>query len=506
MAKDKLRILIVSTEVVPFAKTGGLADVTGALSKILSRMGCEVKTILPKYKMVDEKRYNLKNVDFRLPEIRIGEKTAKFKIKQCRLSDSDTEYLFLENKDYFDRDELYANKKTGQDYEDNDERFILFARGVLETIKALNWKPDLIHCNDWQSALIPAFLKTILAEDQIFGKTSTLLTIHNIAYQGNFPRSTFDKLGLDRGLFYPLSPFEYWGGVNFLKIGISYADLINTVSERYAKEIQSGPEFGYGMEGILKDRSRDIFGVLNGADYEEWGPEKDKLVPYNYGKGNLQVKIKNKEFLLKQAGLQKDGEIPLIGMISRLADQKGFDLLYEIADKLLALEVKLIILGTGEQKYHIFLSDLEKKYPDKAKIYLKYDNKLAHLIEAGADIFLMPSRYEPCGLNQMYSLRYGTVPVVRETGGLADTIRDYDPKTQNGTGFVFKDYNGEELLSAIKRALILFNNRVAWKNLMFQGMEKDFSWEASAKKYIQLYNKAVSKKREAIVSSLKSKG
>ncbi|MCJ7458563.1 MAG: glycogen synthase GlgA [candidate division Zixibacteria bacterium] len=495
MAKDKLRVLLVSPEVVPFAKTGGLADVAGALSKVLSRMGCEVKTILPKYKMVDEKKYGLENIDSFLPGIRIAEKEVKFKIKKCHLPDSNAEYLFLENKEFFDRDELYADKKTGQDYEDNDERFILFARGVLETIKALDWKPDLIHCNDWQSALIPAYLKTILEEEPFYKNIATLLTIHNIAYQGNFPRSTFDKLGLKKELFYPLSPFEYWGGVNFLKIGISYADLINTVSEKYAQEIQSGPEFGYGMEGILKDRTRDTYGVLNGADYEEWSPEKDKLIPYNYGKGNLQIKSKNKELLLRQAGLETDRNEPLIGMISRLADQKGFDLLHEIADKLLSLGVKLIILGTGEQKYHIFLSGLEKKYPDKAKIYLKYDNKLAHLIEAGADIFLMPSRYEPCGLNQMYSLRYGTVPIVRETGGLADTIQDYDTQNQKGTGFVFKDYNGDELLSAIKRALILFKDRTAWKNLMLQGMEKDFSWEASAKKYIQLYNKAVAKKR-----------
>jgi starch synthase len=506
LAKDKLRVIIVSPEFVPFAKTGGLADVAGALSKVLSRMGCEVRAILPKYKMVDEKKYGLEKVECRLPEIKIGEKEVRFKIKKCHLPDSNTEYLFLENEEYFDRDELYTEKKTGQDYEDNDERFVLFARGVLEAIKALNWKPDLIHCNDWQSALIPAYLRTIFGEDQFFNQTATLFTIHNIAYQGNFPKSTFDKLGVKKELFYPLSPFEYWSGVNFLKIGISYSDLINTVSEKYAQEIQSGPEFGYGMEGILRDRSNDIYGVLNGADYEEWSPEKDKLIPYNYGKGNLQVKTKNKEFLLKQAGLVTGTNFPLIGMISRLADQKGFDLLYEIADKLMSLEVKLIILGTGEQKYHIFLSELEKKYPDKTKIYLKYDNKLAHLIEAGADIFLMPSRYEPCGLNQMYSLRYGTAPVVRETGGLADTIQDYDPQAQKGTGFVFKDYKGDELLSAIKRALILFKSRTVWKNLMFQGMERDFSWEASAKKYIQIYNKAISKKREAVVSSLKSKG
>lgn len=495
MDKSKIKILLVSPEVVPFAKTGGLADVAGALSKVLSKLGCEVKTILPKYKMVDEKKFKSKRIELTLPEINTGREKIKFQIRRFHLQDSETEYLFLENKEYYERGELYRDNKTGYDYADNDERFILFARGVLETVKALSWKPDLIHCNDWQSALIPAYLKTVYEADEFYKRIATLFTIHNIAYQGNFPRETFEKLGMKSELFYPLSPFEYWGKVNFLKIGISYADLINTVSERYAVEIQSGSEYGYGMEGILRDRSLDLLGVLNGVDYEEWSPEKDKLIPYNYGKGNLRVKTKNKEFLLKQADLKFNEDIPLIGMISRLADQKGFDLLQGIADKLLAMEVRLVILGTGEEKYHRFLPELEKEHKQKIKVFLKYDNKLAHLIEAGSDMFLMPSKYEPCGLNQLYSLKYGTVPVVRETGGLADTIENYDPQTKKGTGFVFKDYNGTELLSALKRALELFKNKAVWKGLMLQGMDKDYSWEASARKYIQLYNKAIAKRK-----------
>lgn len=496
MRKDKLKVLLVSPEVVPFAKTGGLADVVGALSKVLPKFGCEVKTILPKYKMVEEEKFKLISAEIPLPEIKIGDKKLKFRLKRYKLKESEAEYLFLANKGYYDREELYRDNKTGYDYVDNDERFILFARGVLEIIKALNWRPDLIHCNDWQSALIPAYLRTRYEEEEFYKRIATLFTIHNIAYQGIFPKETFDKLGLKKELFYPLSPFEYWGKVNFLKVGISYADILNTVSERYAVEIQSGPEFGYGMEGMLRDRNQDLHGVLNGIDYEEWSPEKDKLIPYNYGEGNLWVKSKNKEFLLKQAGLESDENIPLIGMISRLASQKGFDLLQEMAEKIMSLELELVILGTGEEKYHIFLSELEKKYPKKVKIYLKYDNKLAHLIEAGSDIFLMPSRYEPCGLNQLYSLKYGTIPVVRETGGLADTIEDYNPQTKKGTGFVFKDYNGEELLLALNRALELFKDKNAWKDLMLQGMKKDFSWEASAKRYIQLYNKAIAKKSE----------
>jgi starch synthase len=494
LRKDKLKVLLVSPEVVPFAKTGGLADVVGALSKVLPKLGCEVKTILPKYKMVEEEKFKLVSAALPLPEIKIGDKKLKFRLKRCKLQESEAEYLFLENKGYYDREELYRDNKTGYDYVDNDERFILFARGVLEIVKAMNWKPELIHCNDWQSALIPAYLRTMYEDEEFYNSIATLFTIHNIAYQGNFPKETFEKLGLETELFYPLSPFEYWGKINFLKTGISYADLLNTVSERYAVEIQSGPEFGYGMEGILRDRNQDLYGVLNGIDYEEWSPGKDKLIPYNYGRGNPWVKKKNKEFLLKQAGLEFNETIPLIGMISRLASQKGFDLLQEISEKIMSLELKLVLLGTGEEKYHRFLSELEKKHPRKVKIYLKYDNKLAHLIEAGSDIFLMPSRYEPCGLNQLYSLKYGTIPVVRETGGLADTIEDYNPQAKKGTGFVFKDYNGEELLSALNRALELFRDKDAWKDLMLQGMEKDFSWEASAKRYIQLYNKAIVKK------------
>ncbi len=494
MDKNKIKILLVSPEVVPFAKTGGLADVAGALSKVLPKLGCEVKTILPKYKMVNEKKFKSKRLELSLPKIDTGKKKVEFHIRRYCSQNSETEYLFLENREYYERDELYRDNKTGYDYSDNDERFILFARGVLETVKALDWKPDLIHCNDWQSALIPAYLKTVYEADEFYNRIATLFTIHNIAYQGNFPRETFEKLGIKSELFYPLSPFEYWGKVNFLKIGISYADLINTVSERYAVEIQSGSEYGYGMEGILRDRGRDLLGVLNGVDYGEWSPEKDKLIPYNYGKGNLWVKTKNKEFLLKQAGLEFKEDIPLIGMISRLADQKGFDLLQEIAGKLLAMEMRLVILGTGEEKYHRFLPMLEKKYKQKIKVFLKYDNKLAHLIEAGSDMFLMPSKYEPCGLNQLYSLKYGTVPVVRETGGLADTIENYDPQTKKGTGFVFKDYNGTELLSALKRALEFFKDKTVWKGLMLQGMDKDFSWEASAGKYVQLYNKTIAKR------------
>ena len=494
MKEKKLKVLIVSPEAVPFAKTGGLADVAGALPDAISSLGHQVKLILPRYKIIDEEKFKLKEIPLNLSDMTLGEKKTKIHLKKTTQKDSEVEYLFLVNDYYFEREELYRDPNTGFDYKDNDERFILFARGTLEILKSLGWQPDIIHCNDWQSALIPAYLKTVYAGDPFFKNTVTVFSIHNIAYQGNFTKETFKKIGVKEELFYPTSPFEYWGNCNFLKIGISYADVLNTVSEQYMVEIQSSNEFGYGMEGILRTRSDDLHGVLNGIDYQVWNPEIDKLIPFNYTPDDLSGKRKNKEHLLKLSNLpltKKD--IPLIGIISRLADQKGFDLLAEIKDELMKLDLKFVILGTGEKKYHDLLSLLEKKYPKKLKVNLTFDNKLAHLIEAGADMFLMPSRYEPCGLNQLYSLKYGTVPVVRETGGLADTIQDYDPKTEEGTGFVFKDYDSDELIKVIKRALKLYQDKKKWQKLMLSGMKKDFSWKASAEKYIQLYKKALEK-------------
>jgi starch synthase len=494
LPKTKLKILIVTPEAIPFAKTGGLADVTGSLSGALSKLGHQVKVILPKYKMVDESTFNLQEVNIDSLPIPVGEKKEGIKLKNCRLPDSKVEYLFVANDKYYWRDELYKDKTTGFDYRDNDERFILFDRGVLEVLKALNWQPDIIHANDWQSALIPAYLKTLYAGDPFFAGTDTVFTIHNLAYQGNFPKDSFAKIGVSKDLFYPTSPFEFWGNVNFLKVGISYADLVSTVSERYAVEIQSSSEFGFGLEGVLRDRNADLYGIVNGVDYQEWSPEKDKFIPYRYSREDFSGKRKNKRALLEKCNLSSPREnVPLIGIISRLADQKGFDLLAEISEKLLALDLQMVILGTGDEKYHELFKKMAKEYPKKISVNLRFDNPLAHLIEAGSDMFLMPSRYEPCGLNQLYSLKYGTVPIVRETGGLADTIQDYNPNTGEGTGFVFKDYDSDELLDAIKRALQVYQEKEAWTKLMKSGMQKDFSWEASAKKYEDLYQKALSK-------------
>jgi starch synthase len=496
----RLKILIASPEVVPFAKTGGLADVSGALPKALAKLGHQVKVILPRYKMVDEDRFQLKKVRVDFPKIPVGDKSKPISVKSCFTDSYKVEFLFLVNPEYFDRDELYKDPSTGFDYKDNDERFIFFTRGTLELLKSLDWCPDIIHANDWQSALLVAYPKTLYAGDSFFKDTATVFSVHNLAYQGSYPKQSFNKIGISKDLFYPTSPFEFWGNVNFMKAGISYADVVNTVSETYAVEIQSGSEFGHGLEGVLRSRNEDLYGIVNGIDYDVWSPEKDKLISYTYSSEDLSGKKKNKELLLKLSNLPiPTKDVPLIGIISRLANQKGFDLLAQIADELLSLDLQMVILGTGDEKYHRLFTAMRAKYPKKIAVNLLFDNSLAHLIEAGSDMFLMPSRYEPCGLNQLYSLKYGTVPIVRKTGGLADTIEGYDPETGEGTGFVFVNYESAELLDSVKRALEIYQDKNAWIKLMKNGMRKDFSWETSAKKYVELYNKALQKvKSEAV--------
>jgi starch synthase len=484
-----LNILFVSSEVDPFAKTGGLADVSGALPQAIKDLGHEVRVIMPKYRSVDERKFHLHEV-LRLKEIDIpiGQEVERASVKSCILTNTSAkiQVYFLANESLYDRSGLYVNPENHKDYPDNDKRFIFFCRGVLETLKRLGWKPHIIHCNDWQSALIPAYLKTVYRGDSFFLKVKTIFTIHNMAYQGSFPRSSFLKTHLPDELFAP-EGVEFYGNFNFLKAGLVYADVITTVSEKYAQEIQSSDEYGCGMSGILRKRSSDVYGILNGIDYSVWNPETDTLIPQKYDARNLDGKVTNKIELLRKFKLEYREGTPVIGCISRLAEQKGFDLIGQIADDLLKLDIQFILLGTGEKKYHDLFEAIQKRYPQKAGVYLGFSNELAHLIEAGSDMFLMPSRYEPCGLNQMYSLRYGTVPIVHATGGLDDTIEDFDPESGNGTGFKFFRYDARELLKTIERAVALYANKPAWRKLMKQGMQKDFSWESSAKKYIALY-------------------
>ncbi len=483
---EHLRIAFVTSEAVPYAKTGGLADVSGILPGEIRKLGHDCRMFMPFYGSIDRARFKIESVN-----ANIGGLVGKNKIP-CRLYSQDDlgrerHTYFIENEKYFNREALYVDPKTNKDFVDNDERFLLFAGAVLDALKKLDWRPDVIHANDWQAALVVTLLKTLHKDDDFFGSIKTVLTIHNLAYQGIFPAETFPKLNLPYELFAPGGPVEYWEKVNYLKSAIMFADKITTVSPTYAREIQSSNEYGMGLEGVLKSRSDDLVGILNGVDYEIWSPKRDPLIPYNYFIANLSNKKRNKLELLRQAGLPMRSEQPLLGMISRLDSQKGFDILSEILDDILKMDVQFVLLGTGAQEYHEFFQKLEKEYPDKLKAFLKFDNALAHLIEAGADIFVMPSRYEPCGLNQMYSMKYGTVPVVRRTGGLADTVENFDERQKTGTGFVFDKYTAESFKTSLVRAITLFGKRRLWYKVVKQGMNRDFSWERSAERYIRLY-------------------
>lgn len=480
-----MNILVVASEAVPFVKTGGLGDVVGALPKALARQGHKVKVFLPRYRTLNTSSYQINRLQS-VTDIMIGNKAHRLAVECARERRLPLEYYFLSNSYFFDRTDLYREAEMGEDYSDNDERFIFFCRGVLETIRILSWQPDIIHVHDWQASLIPAYLKLTHRQGHPASSARTVLTIHNLAYQGTFDKEKFGGTGLPEDNFYPTSPFEFYGKVNFLKAGIVYADKITTVSERYAQEIQTS-EHGCGLEGVLKERREDLKGILNGVDYSVWSPSRDKHIPYTYHPANLSGKRMNKVELLNRYSLPIRNEAPLIGIISRLADQKGFDLLEAIADELFAMNVQMILLGTGEAKYHEFFAALERRYPDKLRACLTFDDELAHWIEAAADMFLMPSQFEPCGLNQMYSLKYGTVPIVREVGGLADTVDDFNPQTGQGTGFVFKEYSPGALMEAIRRAADAYGKKRVWTRIMKSGMKLDYSWDRSARKYSGLF-------------------
>ncbi|MBN1212636.1 MAG: glycogen synthase GlgA [candidate division Zixibacteria bacterium] len=478
---------MVASEAAPYARTGGLGDVLGALPRALSHRGHQVKVFIPRYGSVDFDHFPVRTLDNSF-EVDVDGKKYPVSFEACYDRRSNSETVFVNNKDFFDRSELYRDSGTGKDYTDNDERFIFFNRAVLEMLKAMNWQPDIIHVHDWQAGLIPVYLKTLYKDDSFFSVSRTILTIHNLGYQGVFEGKRYRKLGLPEELFYPVSgPFEFYEKVNFLKAAIIYADFVTTVSEKYAEEIQSTQELGAGLMDVLKERRASLRGIVNGVDYRLWSPSKDKKIPFRYNKNNLTGKRENRVILLNQAGLPHRDKVPLVGIISRLADQKGFDLIAESADKLFAMNLQMVVLGTGELKYHDLFIELEKRYPDKLKVYLTFDDDLAHLIEAGADMFLMPSRYEPCGLNQLYSLKYGTVPIVRAVGGLADTVVNYNPDTGQGTGFVFEKYSPETLVETVQRAISIFTRKKAWTKLMKAGMARDFSWAKAAEKYAALY-------------------
>jgi starch synthase len=447
-----MRILMVASEAAPFAKTGGLADVVGALPRALAQLGHSVDVVIPRYR-----------------GITVGE-----------VEDAGVRFVFIDNPAYYDRDYLYG--PSSGDYPDNAARFTFLAREAIAWAAQSGIRHDVVHAHDWQAGLVPVLLRQTVP---------TVFTIHNLAYQGVFEASWLSRLGFGRELLH-VDALEHWGQLSFLKGGIIFSRVITTVSPRYAEEIQT-PEFGCGLDGLLRSRSADVVGILNGIDYDQWDPAHDPYLPEPYDAAHLQGKTAAKRMLLELVGLPADDagmQRPLVGMVSRLVDQKGFDLLAAMPGALTALDAAFMVLGSGEPRYEDLWRDLAARHPDRVAARIEFDEALAHRVEGGADLFLMPSRFEPCGLNQMYSLRYGTVPVVRATGGLYDTVRDVDPATGIGTGFTFTEYSPTALLTALRRALALYKDRPAWRRLQIAGMQQDFSWNASAREYVKVYERA----------------
>ena len=475
-----MRVLYVASEAVPYSKTGGLADVVGSLPKFIRQLGHEAVVVIPKYRGVKSRKTLLPSLTIALGH----------SLKFCSIHETepvnDVRFFLVDYPEFYDREELYRH--AGKDYPDNAERFALLSLAALEFAKRAPLPPQIIHCNDWQTALIPVYLKTLYRNDPFFEKTKTLLTIHNLAYQGVFPRSTMPRLGLPLDL-YNTEQLEFYGNINLLKAGIIFADKLSTVSEKYSEEIRT-VEFGCGLEGVLRKRAADLTGILNGVDYAEWSPEQDPWLVSNYSAEDLRGKQQCKVDLLNQFGIQDSQDRPLIGIISRMADQKGFDLLHAVAGTMVQEGFSMVVLGTGEERYTRFFLSLQEQYPAYVGAKISYDEWLAHKIEGGSDLFLMPSRFEPCGLNQIYSLRYGTVPVVRATGGLDDTIQDY-AQSPNGTGFKFERYSPEELLTTARRAMEVYRTPARWKELVKNGMKRDFSWHRSAQLYAKLYESLV---------------
>jgi starch synthase len=477
------RVLMIASEAAPFAKTGGLADVLGGLPPALARLGWDVTVALPRYRGVAAGA-----LVEHFP-VSVGGYTREVGFFDAPLA-AGAHALLVDCPELYDRETLYGVDNAG--YPDNPRRFAMLVRAALEFLARSGAGSSVVHAHDWQAGLAPVYLKTLYATHPIIGGAPTVLTIHNLAYQGLFEPVWLPRLDLPWELL-TIERLEYWGRISFLKGGIIDADLVTTVSPKYAEEIQT-PEFGSGFDGILRRRAGDLVGILNGIDSAQWDPAHDPFLPAPYAADDLSGKVTAKKAVLAAYGLPADAQTmarPLVAMISRMVDQKGFDLLASIAYELPLLEATLAILGTGDARYQDLWKRLAALYPNRIGARIGFDEALAHLIEAGADIFLMPSRFEPCGLNQMYSLRYGTIPVVRGVGGLADTVRDYAPGDPKSTGFVFHEYSGEALLGALQRALALFGEPLRWRALQVAGMRQDNSWDRSAQEYVKIYERAI---------------
>lgn len=477
-----MKVLFAASEAHPFIKTGGLGDVMGALPKSLINLDIDARVVIPKYKNIkDELKQKLQFIKWFT--VSVG-----WRNQYCGVFQYDHDgviYYFIDNEYYFNRDGLYG-------YFDDGERFAFFNRAVLELIKEIDWQPDLINCNDWQTGMIPVLLNLEYKKDLFYSKIRTIFSIHNLLFKGSFSPNILPELfGYD---YMPLAngSVELDGAVSFLKGGLNYCDQITTVSNTYAEEIKT-PQYGEGLDGLLRCRSCYLMGIVNGIDYEEFNPQEDKFIFKNFDLETIEDKVKNKLALQKELGLPQKENTPMIGLISRLTHQKGCDLIVNIIDRLLQRDIQLVILGTGDYWYEETFKNLQYRYPDKVSANIKFDNTLAHKIYAATDMFLMPSLFEPCGLGQLIALRYGSIPIVRETGGLKDTITPYNKYNGKGNGFGFKNFNSNELMQIVEYALTIYNDEKAWNNIIRQAMNSDNSWGKSAMQYKLLYEGVINR-------------
>jgi starch synthase len=480
-SEQPLKILILAAEIVPFVKVGGLADVVGALPKALRALGHDVRLVMPRYKQVEPERFHLTPVLDSL-SVNMGTFQVQVSVRQGSIGDGIPVYM-IDAPRFFERENIYG-------YTDDGERFILFCRAALEAMRAIDWMPDILHCNDWHTGIVPNWMHTIYSEDPFYAHTATVYTIHNLAYQGIFGYRLLEVAGVAaQGFLYPQIA-ELANVVDVMGRGILFADAITTVSERYAQEILT-PTFGEKLDHMLRSRRDRLFGILNGIDYQEVNPATDPYIHTQFDANSLDKRPANKVALQEQAHLPVRPDVPLLAMISRLADQKGFDLLSQIIQPLLTQGIQFVVLGIGDQHYHEMFQNLAARYPEQVAIFLTFNTELAQRIYAGSDMFLMPSRFEPCGLSQLIAMRYGSVPIVRCVGGLADTVKEYDPQTGSGNGFVFYNYDPWELFAAIVRALELYRFKDIWRTLQQRGMAADHSWHASALRYVEVYHNAL---------------
>jgi starch synthase len=493
MSNRGLRVLFVTSEVTPYSKTGGLGDISAALPTALVTLGCDVKVLTPRYGFMDRERFGIASEDH-LPKFSVDFKGQSLQGAFSRANGTPgkpTLHL-VECDSLYDRLGIYVDPFTNRDFIDNDYRFIFLSRSALELCRLLDWTPDVIHCNDWQTALIPFYLYHSRSAAR-YARARSLLTIHNIAYHGLFGPETAGRIGGAEKYYFPGGPLEFYGHVNFLKAGLEFADGLNTVSPTYAREIQSSYEFGYGLETVLRARGGQVAGIINGIDVDVWNPATDHFIATRYTADTLDQKWVNKRALCERLGFTFESSVPVIGIISRIVGQKGFEILAPVLDEVLNIPTQVVLLGTGDPHFEHMFREFARIFPDKFAVRIGYDEELAHIIEAGADLLLMPSKYEPCGLNQMMSMRYGTIPVVRATGGLADTVTDADRDGDHATGFSFLDYKPETLLHAVRRAVKAFHHPERWRQLQRNAMAMDFSWNHSAKLYMELYRQDLAK-------------